>query len=136
MRGIFTTLFLAVFLSTVFLAAPARAVLPDEILKDPALESRARDISRNLRCLVCQGEDIDESNAELAGDLRRLVRERLVAGDTDAQVVEYLRQRYGDYVLLKPPVTGETALLWFLPASVLAGGFVAVVLAVRRKRRH
>lgn len=126
----------AAFILTVFLAAPALAVLPDEILKDPVLESRARAISRNLRCLVCQGEDIDESNAALAGDLRRLVRERLVAGDSDEQVTEYLRQRYGDYVLLKPPVTEDTALLWFLPAAVLAGGLAAVVLAVRRKRRH
>lgn len=125
----------AIFL-ILFLVSPALAVLPDEILKDPALESRARNISQNLRCLVCQGEDIDESNAELAGDLRRLVRERLVAGDTDEQVIEYLRQRYGDYVLLKPPVTVDTAMLWLLPLVVMTGGIVAVVVAVRRKRRH
>ncbi len=127
--------FLALLL-LVLLSAPAAAVLPDEILKDPALETRARGISKNLRCLVCQGEAIDESNADLAADLRRLVRARLVAGDTDAQVIDFLRDRYGDYVLLQPPVTEETALLWLLPLGVLLGGCLIVVVNVKKKRGH
>jgi cytochrome c-type biogenesis protein CcmH len=106
-----------------FFSLSAHAVQPDEILKDPLLESRARAISQNLRCMVCQGEDIDESNAELAGDLRKLVRARLVAGDTDAQVTEYVRARYGDQVLLRPPLQGSTLLLWLFPFIVLGGGF-------------
>lgn len=106
-------------------ALPAFAVQPDEVLSDPALEARARAISKDLRCLVCQNESIDDSNADLAKDLRLLVRERLEAGDSDADVKNYLVARYGEYVLLKPPLNPGTYLLWSLPLLVLvAGGFV------------
>lgn len=94
------------------IASPLWAVEPDEILADPVLEARARDISKGLRCLVCQNESIDESNASLARDLRLLVRERLVAGDSDDRVVEFIVERYGEYVLLQPRASGSTLLLW------------------------
>jgi cytochrome c-type biogenesis protein CcmH len=101
---------------------PAWAVQPDEILADPVLEERARDISAGLRCLVCRNESIDESNADLARDLRLLVRERLVAGDTDAETVAYIVDRYGEYVLLRPTFDGSSILLWLAgPLLLLAG---------------
>ena len=104
----------------------AWAVLPDEMLKDPALELRARDISQGLRCLVCQNQAIDDSNAPLAKDLRTIVRERLSAGDSDTQVVDYVVQRYGNYVLLKPPFQADTLLLWLLPFILMVLGlFIA-----------
>ena len=115
-------------------ALPALAVNPDERLADPALEARARSLSRELRCLVCQSESIDDSNADLAHDLRVLVRERLKAGDSDAQVLDYLRARYGDYVLLQPPVERATWLLWFGPGAVLALVVLGVGLAALRRR--
>jgi cytochrome c-type biogenesis protein CcmH len=102
------------------LASAAGAVLPDEVMKDPALEQRARIISQDLRCLVCQNQSIDDSNAPLARDLRVIVRERLAAGDSDQQVVDYVVARYGNFVLLKPPFQGDTALLWTLPFALLA----------------
>jgi len=95
--------------------APAAAVTPDEMLQDPALEARARAISQGLRCLVCQNQNIDDSNASLARDLRVIVRERLTAGDSDKQVVDYIVARYGNYVLLQPPFQLDTYLLWLLP---------------------
>ena len=100
-----------------FLIAPflAQAVEPDEILQDPALELRAREISRDLRCVVCQNEDIDSSNAGVARDLRIIVRERLVAGDSDQDVLDYVQARYGDYVLMSPPLNTRTLALWFAP---------------------
>ncbi len=101
------------------LAAPAAAVQPDEMLDDPVLEKRARDISANLRCVVCQNESIDDSNAELARDMRVLVRQRLLAGDSDQQVIQFIVDRYGDFVLLKPPFKAMTYVLWFGP-GVLA----------------
>ena len=105
-----------------FLAfSPAHAVQPDEILKDPALEARARSLSQELRCLVCQNQSIDDSNAELARDLRVLVRERLAAGDTDAQVLTFAEARYGQFVLLRPRVKPQTLLLWLTPLLLLAG---------------
>lgn len=115
---------------------PAFAVQPDEVLDDPVLEERARDLSSEIRCLVCQNESIDESNAQLARDLRILVRERLVAGDSDQQVLDFLVARYGDYVLLRPPVKGTTALLWFGPVIVLllAGGIILVRTRSSRSR--
>ena len=116
----------------VTLAGPAFAVNPDERLADPVLEARARTLGKSLRCLVCQNQSIDDSNADLAHDLRILVRERLTAGDSDAQVLAYLQSRYGDYVLLKPPVDPATWVLWFGPAAVLAIG--AGVLVLRRRR--
>lgn len=116
------------------LATPAAAVQPDEILADPALERRARAISADLRCLVCQNQSIDESDAPLARDLRLLVRERLKAGDGDAAVRDYIVQRYGDFVLLRPRFAPHTALLWLAPALVLALGALGLALALRRRR--
>jgi len=114
--------------------APGHAVLPDEILDDPVLEARARDLSRGLRCLVCQNESIDSSNADLARDLRIIVRERLVAGDTDDQVRAYLVARYGDFVLLEPPVKPQTYLLWGAPGLILLAGIFGVAVYFRRRR--
>src|SRR5580658_5618092 len=105
-------------------AAVAWAVEPSERLADPALEARARAISRELRCLVCQNESIDESNADLAHDLRLLLRQRLAAGDTDRQAIDFIVNRYGDFVLLKPPVEPATYFLWFGPAALLIVGGV------------
>jgi cytochrome c-type biogenesis protein CcmH len=116
------------------LCLPAAAVQPDEMLKDPALEGRARDLSRELRCMVCQNQSIDDSEAPLARDLRILVRERLTAGDSDAQVVDFLVARYGEFVLLKPRLEWRTAVLWLTPAGALLAGAVAVFFAVRRRR--
>lgn len=116
------------------LAPPALAVLPEEMLADPGLEARARAISRELRCLVCQNQSIDDSNADLAHDLRVLVRERLKAGDGDAQVVRYVVDRYGQFVLLKPPVEPVTYVLWFGPGVILASGAVGILLYLRRRR--
>ena len=113
------------------IAGPAFAVNPDERLADPVLEARARSLGKSLRCLVCQNQSIDDSNADLAHDLRVLVRERLTAGDSDAQVLAYLQARYGDYVLLKPPVDPATWVLWFGPAAVLLIG--GGILVLRRR---
>jgi cytochrome c-type biogenesis protein CcmH len=113
---------------------PALAVLPDEVLPDPALEARARAISATLRCLVCQNESIDDSNADLAREIRLIVRERLVAGDTDAQVVQYLVDRYGEFVLLKPVFAPHTLVLWTAAPLVLVIGGIVLVIAARRKR--
>jgi len=110
------------------------AVNPDEVLSDPALEARARDISKHLRCLVCQNQSIDDSDAPLAHDLRVLVRERLKAGDSDAQIDAFLVQRYGDFVLLRPPIQSDTWLLWFGPAVLLAIGAGASALWLRRRQ--
>ena len=115
-------------------AVPARAVEPDEILADPALEQRARSLSAEIRCVVCQNESIDSSNAEIARELRVLVRERLVAGDSDRQVFDYLVARYGDFVLLRPPMKPSTYLLWFGPLAILLLGIVAVAVFFRRQR--
>ena len=101
------------------LAMPALAVQPDEVLDDPVLEDRARALSGELRCLVCRNESIDDSNAELARDLRLLVRERLVAGDSDTEVIAYLVDRYGEYVLLRPPASGSTVVLWLAGPAML-----------------
>ncbi len=113
------------------LPVPAGAVQPDEVLSDPKLEARARALSAELRCLVCQNQSIDDSAAPLARDLRLLVRERLKAGDTDAAVQAYLVARYGDFVLLKPPFKPETLLLWLAPPAVLLIG-AALIVATRR----
>jgi len=112
----------------------ARAVQPDEMLSDPQLEARARTLSRELRCMVCQNQSIDDSEAPLARDLRILVRERLRAGDSDPQVLNFLVARYGEFVLLRPPFEWHTALLWLAPLVVLlAGGFSLVFLARKRQ---
>jgi cytochrome c-type biogenesis protein CcmH len=113
---------------------PALAVQPDEILKDPALETRARGLSRELRCMVCQNQSIDDSDAPLARDLRVLVRERLTAGDSDPQVMDFLVARYGEFVLLKPRFEWHTAALWLTPVAALIAGAIAMVLAIRRRR--
>lgn len=121
---------LALFLA----ASPVIAVQPDEILADPILESRAREISRDIRCPVCQGETIDDSNAPISRDLRLIIRERLVAGDTDAEVVDYIVARYGEGVLFNPPAEGANLVLWLAgPALLLAG--IGVALAAGRRRR-
>jgi cytochrome c-type biogenesis protein CcmH len=112
----------------------AMAVNPDEVLDDPVLEDRARTLSLKLRCLVCQNQSIDDSNADLARDLRIILRERLVAGDTDEQAVQFLVDRYGDYVLLEPPVKPTTYLLWYGPAALLLLGGAGLAIAVRRRR--
>ena len=113
---------------------PAWAVNPDEVLSDPVMENRAREISRGLRCLVCQNQSIDDSDADLAKDLRFIVRERLTAGDSDAQVVDFVVSRYGDYVLLKPPFKLATLVLWLGPAAIAGGGLIAVLMFFRRRR--
>ncbi len=124
----------ALFFAALLLASSAFAVEPGEALKDPALEARARDISTGLRCLVCQNQSIDDSQAALAKDLRLLVRERLTAGDSDEQVRSYLVARYGDFILLKPPVKTDTIVLWTAPFGVLALGALGMALAARRRR--
>jgi cytochrome c-type biogenesis protein CcmH len=111
----------------------ARALQPDQVLPDPALEARARAISKGLRCLVCQNQSIDDSDAPLARDLRVLVRERLTAGDSDGQVIDFLVARYGEFVLLKPRFTPHTLLLWLLPPLALAGGGLALWFYSRRR---
>jgi cytochrome c-type biogenesis protein CcmH len=117
-------------------ASPARAVLPDEVMSDPAREARARHLSQELRCMVCQNQSIDDSEAPLARDLRLLVRERIASGDSDAQVIDYLVARYGEFVLLRPRFERQTLLLWLVPPLVLfSGGFVLWLQARRRKSR-
>ena len=110
------------------------AVQPEEMLKDPKLEARARELSRELRCMVCQNQSIDESEAPLARDLRLLVRERLTKGDTDQQVLDFLVVRYGEFVLLKPPLESRTIILWALPPVALLAGAVGLFFAMRRRR--
>ena len=119
----------------VLAAAPAYAVKPDEVLSDPALEARARSLSEGLRCMVCQNQSIDESDADLARDLRLLVRDRLKAGDTDQQVMDYIVSRYGEFVLLKPRFDLRNALLWATPVIllVLGGAFMAFQMRSRRQ---
>ena len=114
--------------------APARAVQPDEILANPALEARARTISEGLRCLVCQNQSIDDSDAPLARDLRLLVRERLKAGDSDQEIVDFVVARYGEFVLLKPRLLPHTLLLWFATPIVFAGALALIFLAYRRRK--
>jgi cytochrome c-type biogenesis protein CcmH len=121
----------------VSLLAPAAAwaVQPDEMLPNPVLEARARALSKELRCMVCQNESIDDSEAPLAHDLRVLVRERLKAGDTDQQVLGFLVARYGEFVLLRPPLSWHTVALWGLPPAALLIGGVIIVLDLRRRRK-
>ncbi len=116
-------------------SAGSRAVEPGEMLDDPVLEARARDISKGLRCLVCQNQSIDDSNADLARDLRILVRERLTAGATNAQVFAFVTARFGDFVLLEPPLKPATFLLWFGPAAILLAGGWGAASFVRRRAR-
>jgi cytochrome c-type biogenesis protein CcmH len=116
-------------------AVPAGAVQPDEVLSDPVLESRARELSKGLRCLVCRNESIDESHADLARDLRLLLRERLVAGDSDDEAMTFIVDRYGEYVLLTPTTGGSNLILWIAgPAMLGAGGLIAALYLRRRGR--
>ena len=128
------SIFIAGLLAAGLFLGDAAAVNPDEILDDPVLEGRARSISQKLRCLVCQNQSIDDSDADLARDLRVIVRQRLVAGDSDKQVIQYIVDRYGDYVLLEPPVKGSTYALWFGPAVLLMVAGTALVVVARRRR--
>ncbi|NOJ43380.1 cytochrome c-type biogenesis protein [Bradyrhizobium australiense] len=130
MKKLFASLFIAAAVS----AAPAaHAVQPDEIMVDPAKEARARDLSRELRCMVCQNQSIDDSDAPLARDLRLLVRERIASGDSDSQVIDFLVARYGEFVLLKPRFSPHTLLLWLLPPLALVGGGLALCFYSRRR---
>jgi cytochrome c-type biogenesis protein CcmH len=124
---------LAAVLLLMFVAA-AGAVEPRERLADPALEARARTLSKELRCLVCQNESIDDSNADLAHDLRVLLRERIAGGDSDAQALQFIVSRYGEFVLLQPPIAPATYALWFGPPAALALGAVGALLYLRRRR--
>lgn len=118
----------------VWLPVAALAVEPDEILTDPALEARAREVGKQLRCVVCQNQSIDDSNAELARDMRVLVRERIQAGDSNDQVVAYMVDRYGDFVLLDPPFKASTVVLWVGPGVIAVLGALGVVLFYRRRK--
>ena len=125
----------AILLLALLAASPAFAVQPDEMLADPALESRARAISTGLRCLVCRNETIDDSDASLARDLRILLRERLTAGDTDAQAVAFIVDRYGEYVLLNPTANGVNLILWFAGPAMLLTGLGTATLYLRRRHK-
>src|SRR6266404_920800 len=116
--------------------SPAIALGPDEVLSDPALEARARSLSKELRCMVCQNQSIDDSDAPLARDLRILVRERLQAGDSDQRVIDFLVARYGEFVLLKPRFSAHTALLWLGPATILLIGTIGLLMVARRYQRR
>lgn len=135
MRVTLIGLVLALAALAAAIATPSRALQPDEVLPDRQMERRARDLSAGLRCLVCQNQSIDDSDAPLARDLRLLVRERLKAGDSDAQVKTFVVQRYGDFVLLKPPFKLETLVLWLSPLFVFLAGGMAIVLARRSGAR-
>jgi cytochrome c-type biogenesis protein CcmH len=126
-------LILLSFVVTLIAVPVAHAVQPDEIMSDPAKEARARDLSRELRCMVCQNQSIDDSEAPLARDLRLLVRERIAAGDSDSQVIDFLVARYGQFVLLKPRFERETLVLWLLTPLLLIGGGIALWLQARRR---
>lgn len=127
------TALLAVIMFMAAASFGAHAVEPSEVLDDPALEERARDISAGLRCLVCQNQSIDDSNAQLAKDLRVLVRDRLLEGDSNDEVMDYVVSRYGDFVLLKPPVKMSTYILWFGPVLIVVLGIAAYVAVFRRR---
>jgi cytochrome c-type biogenesis protein CcmH len=129
-------LHLVVVAFTLAASGPAPAVQPDEILPNAALETRARALSKELRCMVCQNQSIDDSDAPLARDLRVLVRERLQAGDSDRQVIDYLVGRYGEFVLLKPRFSWRTALLWLGPAAILLIGALGLFALARRHRAN
>jgi len=125
------------FVLSLLVAPQAHAVQPDEILPNAANEARARTLSKELRCMVCQNQSIDDSDAPLARDLRLLVRERITAGDSDQQVLDYLVSRYGEFVLLRPPFNLSTILLWAFPPVLLAGGLLLfLVVALRRRRQE
>jgi cytochrome c-type biogenesis protein CcmH len=134
MQRITTWIRAFIFAVSLLGAFSAHAVQPDEILPDPALETRARNLSRELRCMVCQNQSIDDSDAPLARDLRLLVRERIKSGDSDGQVIDFIVARYGDFVLLKPPLTWHTALLWATPFLLLMAAMFAIWRNTTRSR--
>lgn len=137
MRRVRPLMLLAVLLAAALaLLSPAGAVEPSEMLDDPVLEKRARALSEQIRCLVCQNQSIDESNAQIAQDLRRLVRERVAAGQSNEAIKDYLTARYGDFVLLEPPMRPGTYVLWYAPAGLALLGAVGVALYFRRRRRE
>ena len=123
-----------VLVSVCLLVGNALALQPNEVLKDPALEARARALSKDIRCLVCQNQSIDDSNADLARDLRVLVRERLQKGDSDPEILDFLVKRYGDFVLLKPPVKVSTYLLWYGPIGIFILGVIGLIVFFRNRR--
>jgi cytochrome c-type biogenesis protein CcmH len=125
----------AILLVLVLSTTLGHAVQPDEMLPDPRLEARARALSRDLRCMVCQNQSIDDSDAPLARDLRLLVRERIRAGDSDPKVIDFLVARYGEFVLLRPRFETHTALLWLTPLVILVGGAIALLVLARRRSR-
>ena len=127
-------LILAVLFLLVLPVVGADAVQPNEVLKDPELEARARNLSKDIRCLVCQNQSIDDSNADLARDLRVLVRERLQKGDSDPEILDFLVKRYGDFVLLKPPVKASTYLLWYGPIGIFILGVIGLIVFFRNRR--
>ena len=133
MRVSFSSLILSLAMA-LLAACPAHAVEPDEVLQDPALEARARTISEGLRCLVCQNQSIDDSEAPLAKDLRLLVRERLKAGDSNEQIVDFIVARYGEFVLLKPRFETHTLVLWLATPAVFLVALLIIALAYRRRR--
>ena len=128
------SIFGAVLVSVCLLVGNALALQPNEVLKDTALEARARALSKDIRCLVCQNQSIDDSNADLARDLRVLVRERLQKGDSDPEILDFLVKRYGDFVLLKPPVKVSTYLLWYGPIGIFILGVIGLIVFFRNRR--
>jgi cytochrome c-type biogenesis protein CcmH len=132
-KGLLCAITCAVLIVISAWASPSLAVNPDEVLADPVLESRARVISKGLRCLVCQNQSIDDSDADLAKDLRLLVRERLSAGDSNESVIQFVVSRYGDFVLLKPPFKMSTLVLWLGPLAIILGSLMAVFVFFRRR---
>jgi cytochrome c-type biogenesis protein CcmH len=126
-------IFVVLLAFAVGVTTPALAVLPDEMLDDPALEARARALSAELRCLVCQNQSIDDSNAALAREIRILLRERLVAGDSDEEIIDFLVSRYGQFILLKPQFNAVTAILWLAPAVLLIGGGILAFRVIKRR---
>ncbi len=120
---------------TIFCSSPSLSVEPNEVMRNQALEARAREISKGLRCVVCQNQSIDDSNAGLARDMRLLVRKRIIAGDSDAQVTDYLVSRYGDYILLNPPLKRATYVLWFGPLIIVALGLLIIFIFFKRSKR-
>lgn len=137
MKAMISRIFGAALLALALSIAPASAALdPDELLDDPVLEERARGLSAELRCMVCQNQSIDDSNAELARDLRVLVRERILAGDSDEEVIDYVVSRYGEFVLLRPPFSVRNAALWASPVLLILGGGAFIFFATRNRRRQ
>ncbi len=124
----------ALLVILLLIATPVFAVQPDEILDDPALEARARVITADLRCVVCRNESVDDSNAEIARDIRLMVRERLVAGDSNAEAIQYMVDRYGEFILLNPRITGTNLLLWLAGPALLLTGLMVAVISLRRRR--